>query len=420
MTQRLFGKAQALAGVFKASVLSFVAIFAFAIYDFILPIFTEDQSGSFALVGIIVSLVYVASLLAEVPVGLAVDRYGRIKVILIAMSLLSALGVAYYFVNNIIFLAMLSLVTGTIAVAFWVPSTVLVRDFSPRKMLSQSQGVYLTITQLGWIAGPILAGIVSETISDKHNFFIFAGLMFAAVIAGLIIFRGKEAKEFHKIEKGHKHKARISLLITTFEEYIKLHKHAMPLYLLSFFAYVWIALEWSFIALIGIERFGFSETLAGLLVGTMMIIEGLLYFTSGYLMDKIGTKYILTAGFLLLFASSYFAFLVASPAAFILAVLLAAGATSWILPGTESLLTKIVPANIMGEMSSVFDTSKDFGLIAGPLVGGLLASFMGSPQASLIAVFVAAAAATVLAGYVFWPEQKAGRLKLFKKNHSLK
>ncbi len=417
MISRPLGKIEALAGVFKASALSFVAIFAIAIYDFILPIFTEGESNSFALVGIIVSLVYVASLLSEVPIGLAVDRYGRIKVLLMATVALGAIGVVYFLSTNILQLAFLSLLAGVVLVAFWVPSTVLVRDFSPRKMLSQSQGVYLTVTQLGWIGGPILAGIVSEALSDKHNFLLFSVLMFAAVGMAFLIFRGRDAKKFGALEKSHKHKARISILITTFAEYIKLHKHAMPLYILSMIAYIWIATEWAFIALTGTQRFGFTEGLAGVLIGAMMAIEGLLYFTSGYLMDKVGTKYILTAGFFLLFGSAYFAFLATSPATFILAVLVAAGATSWILPGTESLLTKIVPANIMGEMSSVFDTSKDFGLIIGPLAGGFAASYFGNPQAALIFVFAGAAIATVLCGYVFWPEQKDIKInKLFAKN----
>ncbi len=417
MTQRLFGKAELLAGVFKASALSFIAIFAFAIYDFVLPIFTEGQSESFAIVGVIVSLVYLASLLAEVPIGLAVDAHGRIKVLIIATASLGALGIVYFFSGNILQLAALSLIAGAIAVAFWVPSTVLVRDFSPRKMLSQSQGVYLTITQLGWIAGPILAGFISETISDKHNFLIFSGLMFATVIAALIIFRGRDAKKFKAIEHGHKHKARISLLITTFSEYIKLHRHALPLYILSMIAYIWIALEWTFIALAGIEQFGFTEGLAGLLIGAMMAIEGILYFTSGYLMDKVGTKYILTGGFFLLFGATYFTFLATTPAAYILSVLIAAGATSWILPGTESLLTAIVPENIMGEMSSLFDTSKDFGLIIGPLLGGFLASSLGNAQAAFIPIFVTAALATILCGYVFWPEKK--KIHLFKKKKTI-
>jgi len=406
MTNRLLGKAKLLSGVFKASIISFLAIFAFAIYDFVLPLFTQAQANNFAVVGIILSLIYVTSLLSEVPIGLAVDRYGRIKVLIVSMSALGALGIAYFFSSSVMQLALLSLIAGVISVAFWVPSTVLVRDFSPRKMLSQSQGIYMTITQVGWIAGPIVAGIISMELLDKFNFLFFALLMFAAVGAAFLIFRGKDVRRFRHIEQKHKHISRVKLLMTSFVKYMHLHKHAVPLYILSLIAYMWISIEWAFIALAGLERFGFNETAVGIILGAMMAIEGLLYFTSSYLMDKVGTKYILTSGFFLLFSTTYFIFLAHTPAVFIFATMLAAGATSWIIPGTESLLTKIVPANIMGEMSSVFDTSKDFGLIVGPLVGGCIASYLANPQAAFLIIFLSAAVACLFSGYIFWPDKK--------------
>lgn len=406
MTDRLFGKKLALAGVFKASALSFIAILAIGIYDFILPIFTEGTGENLAVVGIIISLVYVASLLAEVPIGFAVDRFGRVKVLLISVVGLGILGIFYFLVQSIIYLAILSLVAGVVFIGFWVPSAVLVRDFSPRKMLSQSQGVYLTMSQLGWVVGPMIAGTVSIMFSDRHNFLIFSFFMFVSAIAAFTLFRGEKARRFRALEKSHKHKARLTLIFDAFKDYTKLHKHSFPIYILSFSAYIWIAAEWTFVALASIEKFAFTDQMAGFLLAAMMAIEGLLYYSSGLLMDKVGCKYILTSGFLILFSSTYFMFLAPSLEIFILASLIAAGATSWILPGTEALLTKIVPVNIMGEMTSVFDTSKDLGLIIGPLTGGALATIFANSQLPFLLVTAFAGVGCILSGYIFWPEKK--------------
>jgi len=57
----------------------------------------------------------------------------------------------------------------------------------------------------------------------------------------------------------------------------------------------------------------------------------------------------------------------------VMMLFLSAGSIGWILPGTEALLTEITPAHKRGEMTGIFDTSKDIGLIIGPLVGGILA-----------------------------------------------
>jgi MFS family permease len=367
-------KAKQLTKVFQASIISFIAILAFGIYDFILPIFTEGESASFAIVGLIVSLVYVASLIAEIPTGLAVDKYGRVKMLAVAMTAMSLLGLVYFFTKNIVFLAFLSLVFGIIAVAFWIPSTVLIRDYSPRKMLSQAEGVSM--------------------------------FMFIAVLFSLAIFRGKKASRFRELEKGHKHKARLSILATVFREYAGVHKHALPLYALTFSAYVWIAIEWAFVSIAGMARFGFSAETVGFVLGAMMAVEGLLYYSSGFIMDKIGKKYIITAGFLLLFTATYFAFLSTNPALFVMFALLAAGAVSWILPGTEALLTEIVPANMYGEMSGVFDTSKDFGMIVGPLAGGILATQLLNPLAPFLLVTIISGVAALISGWAFWPEKK--------------
>ena len=126
-------------------------------------------------------------------------------------------------------------------------------------------------------------------------------------------------------------------------------------------------------------------------------------------MDKIGKRYIITAGFLVLFSSAYFMFLSTSPALFVMTALLAAASVSWILPGVEALLTEIVPANLYGEMSGVFDTSKDFGLIIGPLMAGLLATTLSNTLAPFLLVTIVAGIAALIAGWAFWPEKKHGR-----------
>jgi MFS family permease len=406
MSFRLYGKLTQLGGVFKATIVSFIAILAIGIYDFILPIFTEGQSDSFAIVGLIVSLVFVASLLSEIPIGLAVDKYGRIKTILLSMLGMGILGIVYFYTQNLFAIALLSLAFGTVAVAFWIPSTVLIRDFSPRRMLSQAQGIYMTITQGGWIVAPIIAGIVAARFSDRHNFLAIAALMFVAIAAGLMIFKGKKAKQFQQLEKGHKHKPRLTLVKTLFKEYLGTHKHAGPVYALTFAIYIWIAISWTFVAIAGIARFGFTEEIVGFLFGAMMAVQALIYYTSGFVMDKIGKKYIITAGFLLLFAASYFMFLSTTPAVFIMSALIATGTVAWVLPGTEALLTEIIPPKVYGEMSGVFDTSKDLGLTIGPLSGGLLATYLANPLAPFLFVVIVSGAAALLSGYVFWPQKR--------------
>jgi len=395
-------------GILKTTIISTLVIFALAIYEFALPIFTEGQTESYTFVGLIVSLVYVASFLAEIPAGLAVDKYGRVKILLISLFALSMFALAYFFfANNVPLLAILSLIFGFVEVAFWVPSTVLIRDFSPRKMVSQAEGIYFSISQLGWVAGPVLAGLLATIFSLRFNFLAMFGFLAAALIATLLVFGRKTKTEKELIrreEGGHKHKARLTLLYTIFKEFIQLHKHTKHLYVLCFILHFWLAIEWAFVPLASIELWHFNEFGAGILLSAMMAGEGALYFSSGYVMDKIGKRYIITSGFLLLFAATYFMFLSNSWQMFVLFALLAGAAVSWVMPGIEATLTEIVPSNLYGEMSGVFDTSKDLGLLIGPLFGGVLASYFGV-NILFITITILAGFAALYSGAIFWPKK---------------
>ena len=389
-----------LSNVILASIVSLIAILAIGIYDFTLPIFTEGESGSFGIVGVIVSLVYIASFLAEIPVGLATDKFGRIKVMIAALAIIAFLAIVYFFTFSILQLAILSLLFGAIVVAFWVPSTVLIRDFSPKKITSQAQGVYLSITQIGWILAPVMAGFIALTFSDRHNFLAVAGFALLAIIFTLILLRRKETKHSRKPIKP-----RITLLSDSFKRYKNMHRHAISLYSLTAIVYVWIAVQWTFVPLISIMKFGFNEIGAGMLLGAMSAIEGAMFFSSSYVMDKIGKKYIVTGGFILLFAATYFAFLAHNPLVYVFSLLLAAGSISWILPGTEALLTEIAPSNILGEMSAVFDTAKDIGLMVGPIVAGFLIEIFFAPQISFLLIAIFAGSGAVISGLLFWPDK---------------
>ena len=153
----MLGKYKVLSNLIKVSTLSFIAILAFGVHDFILPIFIESQAQSFAIVGLIISLINIASFFAEIPIGIAVDKYGGAKILSASMIVLSALGFIYYLTQNILVLALTAFAFGITNVAFWIPSTVIVRESSPRNMLSISEATYMTITQFGWILGPIVA-----------------------------------------------------------------------------------------------------------------------------------------------------------------------------------------------------------------------------------------------------------------------
>lgn len=372
----------------ETSVLAFIVIFALGIYDFIIPMFIEGFKVTPFIIGLTVSLTYVASFLFETPIGAIVDKYGRRETLAVGLAGLSIIGLVYYFSRSIVDIALLALIFGVFSLAFWVPSSVLVRESSPKKCPAMSFGIYLTSCQLGWILGPILASFVAFYFSMKYNFLIIAALMFIGLVYTVAVVRKK---------KIAKHTLKLVMPSKIYLRYARMHKHSIPLYFLSMSLSIWIGLEWVFVQLASENVFHFNKIVIGLLLGAMMAIEGLLYISSGFFMDKVGKHWIIIAGFFLLYTSTYLAFLSVSAAQFIFCMLIAAGAVAWIFPGCEAVLTDIAPEDELGEMTSVFDSSKDLGLVIGPTVGGALVTYFGNYMAPFLLISIIAAISSFVA-----------------------
>ncbi len=391
-----FGK---LSGIFRISIAAFLVVTAFGIFDFILPYFTEDITENMFMIGLTVSMVYIASFFMEVPIGLLVDRFGRKSVMMISLLLLAVMGGIYFFVSNIALLIILEFIFGMIAVAFWIPSAVLVRDYSPKREFAASQGIYFTFMQGGWVIGPIIAGFIADRYEPKFSFLIFSLFVIIGVIYSRIILTKKSPKRMSAFKKEE---TRLFNLLKSFKGYVKLHKHALPLYLLSMFVNIWIGVEWVFVQIASSNIFHFSDMLVGLLFAGMMLVEGLLYYISGRIMDKVGKRFILITGFLLLTFSTLYASLSIYSSFFVFFLLLGAGAIAWIIPGTEAIATELIPIKKRGEMTGVFDSSKDMGLILGPLIGGAVAQLTGNPMTPFFFVALIGTAGVFVILLKFW------------------
>ncbi len=396
---RLMREFNVLGKIFEISIMAFIIITAIGIFDMIIPLFVEGFAENIAIIGLIVAIPYIASIVAEIPLGIMVDKYGRKKVLLIALAAFGTVGLLYYyFAESLLAIAVLGALFGMISVAFWISSAVLVRDYSPKKMLGESEGVYLSLSSIGWIIGPLIAGIVAFYFSDRFNFLLIAAFLFASLAYSYIVL----------VESKVRRKPRYMRIkaLKLFREFYHMHEHALPLYLLSLSLNVWIGVEWTYTQLSLQNAFGINELVIGGVLAGMLAAETLLYFPAGYIMDKIGKRYIILSGFLLLFGATYYAFLSETAALFVLMLFLSAGAIGWIFPGTEALLTEITPPGKRGEMTGIFDTSKDIGLVIGMIFGGVLADTTLSLMTPFLMVTVVA-----VFGVVFGLRLWTGKMK---------
>src|SRR3989344_9637300 len=107
---RLIREFVVLSHIFEISIMSFIVITALGIFDMIIPLYVEGFVEKVAVIGLIVAMPYIASIIAEIPTGIMVDKYGRKRVLLIALFVFGLVGILYYlFANSIAILALLGM-----------------------------------------------------------------------------------------------------------------------------------------------------------------------------------------------------------------------------------------------------------------------------------------------------------------------
>jgi|GEM_PF-1762479 len=388
-------KISKLRGVLKFSLATLIITTAIGIYDFIIPLFTEEFAGTkYTLIGLTISLAYIGAFMVEAPFGVIASKVGRKKLLLISLAIIAVLGVLFYITTSVFILMALAFLFGIISIGYWLPAGVIVREETPRKMEAQTQSIYLFFYDLGWTVGPILAGLIVSLFSERMNFLLFAGIVAVGLVANfLVIKRDRTIRVERKKEKGG---AKLSEFFSSFKQFPKIHEHATTAYLLSMFLWIYIGIQWIFIVLTATNNFGLPEEFAGIILGAMMGVTTLLYYSSGYLMDRVGVKYITAMGFILLFACTYFIFLSNNIYAFFFLIILSGGAVAWITPGTEGLATVIIPENTREKMVGVYDSSKDLGLIIGGIGGGIIADLTGSLMSIYLFAAIVAAIGSIV------------------------
>lgn len=179
----------------KVRLVSLVSFFlgfldAFLIYilsAYFAQVTGSDNVGAFYLIaysGVLLSLFYLQPLVRAI--GQARMLYLCIGIIILASALLMRLPISWLSVGILIIFIVATNV-------LWVALDILLESFSQDRMSGRIRGLYLTITNAGFLVAPFLSTVVLERYRYEGVFFILIlGYMVVFLIA-LIGFRGDNA-----------------------------------------------------------------------------------------------------------------------------------------------------------------------------------------------------------------------------------
>ncbi len=331
----------------------------------LLAIFAKLLGATNSEVGIIFGVFALARTIAQIPVGILSDIYGKKPFIVVGTFFYGVFTLMYNIVGSILGLLIIRCVTGFFS-AFVTPiAGSYVANLAPKERLGEYMGIFNASINLGFAIGPFIGGFLADMYGIQTPFYICG---FLAILASIIALIKLEELPI----KRENVKININNLFSI--EFLK-----NKVFLLSFIINILtIMCNASIIAYLAIYAVSFKITLTqvGFMIASTNILSALLQRYMGKLFDKFGIItiilgiIILSIGLYSISVSSEFLTLISS-------LIVVALGLSMIGTSALSLAIRDIPPQRKGEAMGLFTTSINIGMFFGAVIFGIMADFVG-------------------------------------------
>ena len=356
-----------------------------------LPLYAQSFGLSFGLVSVVVAAAGLGTLLADVPVGMALERLGRKPLMLlgtgaVALSTLS-ITLAHVFPE----LVACRLVAG-IGTAMWnISRMAYVTEVIPISDRGRALSTFGGISRIGVFAGPAIGGFIGAQFGLRAPFLVSAALAgIAAIISGLL---ASEARDVKPTRPKMRWRIVGSLVRTHYRDLTTAGAAQV-------FAQMIRAGRQIIIPLYGASVVGLDVAAVGTIVSLAAAIDMSLFVPAGLIMDRFGRKFASVPSFLVLGLGMALVPLSRDYGTLLLATCVMAVGNG-IGSGTMMTLgADLAPRQATGEFLGVWRLIGDAGGTAGPLVVGSIADLLGLSFAAFALAGIGMLAAGTLALFV--------------------
>ncbi len=322
---------------------------------------TGDTLSNAALWGGVMATSFAAmQFLFSPTIGALSDRWGRRPVLLISLFIMFIDYIVMALTHSIWMLMLLRIVSGLTAANFSVGNAYLA-DITPPEKRAASFGLFGAGFGIGFVAGPILGGMLAEY-GSRTPFYAAALLSFANFLFVAFVLPETVKNTTRKLPSL----SEINPL-GAFLRLIKLPtlRILLIIVLLNEIAVVVYPSIWSFFTM---EVFGWSPRQVGLSLSfygiSMAIVQAIVIRIYLRYLGELGTLLIGLALNIVVFCIMLF--LTNAAIAMALIPLSALGAV--ILPPVKSMMSRKMPATVQGELLGVVSSTASIGAIFGPLI----------------------------------------------------
>ena len=331
----------------------------------LIPIYTQKFAVGPLGVGIVVAVYGLARVLTDLPAGRLSGLIGHTRAMGVGALVLTVGSALTAFSSTYGELLIFRFISGAgAAITLVVGQSMAASNpgpYSRAKAISYYQAAFLA----GLGIGPILAGPLAEAWGDSAPFLVYAALAAVVGVVGLLM-RQPPAQE--GVDAHGSIRRSLGLL------------RDLPFMLVSFIALMMFFTRTggmqSLVPLLGTETFQLTTTMVGIAVGLNSIVNLVVTFAAGILMDRLDRRLLLLPGAAMLVASLGVYALTDTATAFYLAASLWGIGTGLAGPVTALYVTERAPHDVTGALA-LYRMISDIGYLLGPVLMGLSAAGWG-------------------------------------------
>ena len=354
----------------------FLTSTAFGTVTFLLPVYAAGLGASYIALGVIGAVGNVVYTVMTFLSGVLLDRFERVR-FYVGFTVIGMLVVFLFaLITKVSDVIVVRGLLGVASGAFWVTASTLTADISPPELLTQSVGRYNLSWILGFVVGPFLGGLISDSYGFPALFII---LSFLVLLSTALIWT-RLAKRLELRNRSESRMFNFSAIRGILLAYATLLPYAVVLG-------IYMAILPGHMGELGI-----SASAIGFLLTMTNGVRGLGFFNSErWVMwgtkKSLGLAAFLMTGalFMLSFSSTTLEFV--AP----LAIYGLAGGI--ITPVILDYIAHRTPKEVLGTAMGLHECVYGVGMTIGPMVGGVIAEAF---QPSTLYLLLAALATLIL------------------------
>ena len=372
----------------------------------ILPLFAHSFGVSFTLVTLAIGVQGVGTVLASVPSGFFMARAGGRRLMLVGTTIVALSSLALPF-SGIFSLVVLYRFIGGIGAALWsISRFTLIAESIPLEQRGRASALFGGVNRAGMFIGPVMGGLLAEHVGLAVALLSSAATGVLAVLVTYCFIR-TELKPTSDVRGP----SMLRPLITGVRQRpLEITTASVAQLLVQFLR----TGRTTLLPMFGSFVIGLDVGTVGIIVGASALIDMILFFPAGMIMDRFGRKFASVPAFLLLsIGMALVAFSSDAMSLFVAAAVMSVGNGL----GSGSMMTlgaDLAPVNARGEFLGFWRFVGDSGSAGGPVLVGGIADLWSLHAAALAVAGLGAIAVITLAFLV--PETLRSRAT--KSDHS--